>query len=328
MTRHFFATSLASQTLAPPPPGPTIQRSGSINAETWTNQTVEITGDVTVATGQKLTIGPGTNVVYKGNFVLQSEGEIQAIGTPTQRITFQPDTGVQSHYGVLCGKLGQIKPDQTANFIFQYCDFIKGKKGTPRLQTGDYTYERGGGLCAWDPLSLLVDNCSFTDCDAFASGGGFYFNGDSSQRPYTLSNCTFTDCVAGTAGGGFKTDHGQNHQIGPFTFINCTHNNAPYKAIPVTINTSTDILSAPQTHYLHTAGPIEFTAGTLPNGLALNTPYYAITTDPNTTTATLALTPADAVAGNNIDFTAAGSGITAAVYLDWFIFDAEITYNP
>ncbi|MBN1423844.1 hypothetical protein JXA88_04740, partial [Candidatus Fermentibacteria bacterium] len=64
--------------------------SGTIGTETWTlaNSPHHITGNVTVGNGATLTIEPGCDVRFNGNYKLRVDGVLIADGDPANHITF------------------------------------------------------------------------------------------------------------------------------------------------------------------------------------------------------------------------------------------------
>lgn len=300
-----------------------IDKSGTISVnETWSG-IIHLTGDVDVASGVELTIAPGTQVIAQGNYVLQGQGQIQAIGTSSNRILF--DCALGTWYGVLCGKLGQVQPDVSSVYRFAYCDFKNGKKSSPDLRgsSGDYTYARGAGLCAWECSDFEIDNCTFENCESHTSGGGLYINGSSLGKTYTISNCFFKDCSSATSfGGGFKVDHGGSLVLVNNTFDNNTGNLAPYNDLPVTI--TGDVVSlggatgwvGGETIKWNTNPPAPLTAGR---------DYFVIVE--TSSSVKIAETFADAKAGTFITLTSAPSGSKVQVSHNFIIFDVSYTLN-
>jgi len=91
------------------------QVSGIINTDTtWTvaNSPFIVTGNILVYTGATLTIEPGVEVIFNGNFSIQVRGNLQAIGTEQERITFR-------HYDN--GTWGGIEL-RANNNVLEFCD--------------------------------------------------------------------------------------------------------------------------------------------------------------------------------------------------------------
>lgn len=327
LMRNIGGTVSVTPTDPDPDPTPT-NKSGNITSnETWSG-IIHLTSDVNVQTGVQLTISPGTQVISQGDFVLQGQGQIQAIGTPSERITFTNNPAISSTwYGVTCGELGQVQPDVSADFQFAYCDFSNGSKATVRNgNTSDYTFARGGGLCAWLCSSFSVDNCTFTDCASYTSGGGLYINGGGLIKSYSITNCSFTNCSSVTSiGGGFKCDHGASYTLSNLSFTNCQANSSDWSNLSATVNTSTDKISIGKQHFMQTGFTIKFIAGTPPSPLSINQEYFVISTSPSASDFQVSNTLAEANSGTFIDLTNAGSSPKVALFDNWMIFDANVT---
>jgi len=68
-----------------------INASGSITtATTWSADTVNITGNVTINNGITLTISSGTFVQVNGYYKIDVKGRVLAIGASNDSITFTP----------------------------------------------------------------------------------------------------------------------------------------------------------------------------------------------------------------------------------------------
>lgn len=319
-------------TVNPPDPTPTpVNKSGNITTnETWSGL-IHLTGDVNIQTGVQVTISPGTQVISQGDFAINGQGQLQAIGNASQRITFTNNTSISpTWYGVTCGGLGQVQPDVSAIFQFAFCDFSNGSKQTVRGgNTNDYTFSRGGGLCAWLCSSFSVDNCTFTNCKSFTSGGGLYINGGGLIKTYSISNCTFTNCSSATSiGGGFKADHGAGYNLTNLSFSNCQANSSEWNNLEATANTSTEFISVGKQHFMVDGFTVKFVAGTPPSPLSLNTEYFVISSSPSNSNFQLANTLAEANSDTPINLTSVGSSPRVALFDNWMIFDGgNITVN-
>jgi len=78
--------------------GVAVEHSGTVCDETWTAgaNPHDIVGNVTVPAGCSLTIDPGVEVVFKGNYYLRVAGDLQAQGTGGNPILFTKDLSVAS----------------------------------------------------------------------------------------------------------------------------------------------------------------------------------------------------------------------------------------
>ena len=91
--------------------------SGNISG-TWSpsGNPYVVTDNATVPAGQTLTIQPGVTVWIAENVSITANGLIQAVGTPTQRITFQAPIASQYWSNIYC-----LHASGTNRF--KYCDF-------------------------------------------------------------------------------------------------------------------------------------------------------------------------------------------------------------
>src|SRR5947208_3662538 len=105
---------------------------GNITTATWTpaGNPYVVACDSTLLSGNTLTIQPGVIVWVGSNVTLRADGVIQAVGTPSQRITFQAPVSSQFWSSIYCV--------QTAGtHRFKYCDF---KNANTALCFGEYYY--------------------------------------------------------------------------------------------------------------------------------------------------------------------------------------------
>ena len=151
---------------------------------TWTaeNSPYLVVGEIQVPAGQVLTIEPGVEINFQGNYKFNVNGNLQAIGTENDSIFFttdNPSTG-----------WGGIRFDESDGISnLSYCRIEFGKT------SGDYPDNLGGAV-ALLTADATFSNCVFADNDATAddtgSGGAVYaINTGSVSGPLT----TFTDCI-------------------------------------------------------------------------------------------------------------------------------------
>jgi len=150
-----------------------------------------VTCDCTVPAGQTLTIQPGVEVWIAENMSLTVNGVIQAVGTPTQRITFQAPIASQYWSKIYC-------INTAATNRFKYCDF---RNADTALWLRIYP-ERGGS----DTMNIEIMNCSFSNCitrsifgESLGSSrmyGLSVFEADATLN-VTVNNCVFTAAVEG-----------------------------------------------------------------------------------------------------------------------------------
>jgi hypothetical protein len=150
--------------------------SGNISG-TWTpaGNPYIATDNCTVPSGQTLTIQPGVIVWIGENLSINAIGLIQALGTPSQRITFQAP--ISSQYWSNIFVIHQSETNR-----FKYCDF---RNVQTAISMGVY----GNSI-----MNMEIMNCTFSNCVSQAIYGqstGIYGSGDATLRA-TIKNCVFT----------------------------------------------------------------------------------------------------------------------------------------
>jgi PKD repeat protein len=133
---------------------------------TWTatGSPYRILGNITIPSGSTLTIEPGVNVEFQGDYQLTVKGYLQAIGTEADSIHFT--TASTSWQGIGF----QFAPD-TSHLV--YCSISDG----------------GGISCGWGS-SPVLSHCTITS----ASGTGITVNISGSPE---ISHCTIEYCQQG-----------------------------------------------------------------------------------------------------------------------------------
>ena len=103
---------------------------------TWTkNSPYNINGEITIPDGSTLTIEPGVEVIFTGNYKFNVQGRLLAIGTETDTIFFTiNDTTGFHHLTLPDGGWHGIKildiASSNDSTIFEYCTFEYGKANT------------------------------------------------------------------------------------------------------------------------------------------------------------------------------------------------------
>ncbi len=137
--------------------------------------------DSTVPSGQSLTIQPGVMVWMGSNVTLTVNGSIEALGTPSQRITFQ--SPVSSQYW---GNIYIYNASGTCRF--KYSDFSNAQYAIAMRATG------GNRRMYTDILNCSFSNCIHAGVYAEAGGiagysGGYYYQ-DAIIFP-SITHCLF-----------------------------------------------------------------------------------------------------------------------------------------
>ncbi|OFX24269.1 MAG: hypothetical protein A2033_17140 [Bacteroidetes bacterium GWA2_31_9] len=159
---------------------------------TWTlaDSPYLINGSIQIPNGQTLTIEPGVTVDFQGHYKLYVQGQILAIGTETDSITF---TAVDTSTGWK-GIRFDNTPLTNDSSRLNYCIIKNGKASG----TGDENY--GGGIYFNYYSKTVISYCLFIDNSAlnYASwAGGIYCN---YSNPVIINN-TFSNNKSSSYGG-------------------------------------------------------------------------------------------------------------------------------
>ena len=194
-----------------------------------------VSDNANVPASQTLTIQPGV-VVWIGSGVtiaVYDNASIQAIGTPSQRITFQAPTSSQNWNQIfLPDSYENSSGGSSATNRFKYCDFQNATNAIAITGVGRGNFSEimnctfsncvssainGSGYYATDNLHVVIENCIFSGgsngcilysprvCYALLSGNIFsgcgkaldFQSSGGVATPITVINNTFVNCAAG-----------------------------------------------------------------------------------------------------------------------------------
>lgn len=125
-----------------------IERAGNLStSETWSvaDSPVTITGNLTIATGVKVTVEPGVEIRLGRGVVVTVRGELDAQGTSEAMIHFVPSG--QDRWGALSFEGNGVG-------TLRYCSFDRGSNGSSG-RVGMVNAYRCTGM-------VLIEHCSFT----------------------------------------------------------------------------------------------------------------------------------------------------------------------
>ena len=151
-----FASCASAQTLV----------AGNISG-TWTlaGSPYVVVDNCTVPSGTILTIQPGVTVTIGENLAITANGLIQAVGTPSQRITFQAPISAQYWSSIFL-------IHESGTNRFKYCDLVNANTALTMIVTG---WKR--------TMNVEVMNCRFSNCISNAIIG----QGEEKERPVQAS---------------------------------------------------------------------------------------------------------------------------------------------
>ncbi|MBD3223892.1 MAG: PKD domain-containing protein, partial [Caldithrix sp.] len=149
---------------------------------TWTKSgsPYYIEGDVTVPTGESLTIEAGVEVIFKSWYHFYVHGLLQADGTDTMPITFTPEDTTNTWRGMRIS-------DASDDTYLKWCTLEFGDA------TGENPLDRGGALYVLN-TSPTIENSTFRKSEAGDHGGGIYLE----NAHAVIDGCTITENTSGT----------------------------------------------------------------------------------------------------------------------------------
>ena len=170
----------------------------TISVNTTWQDTVYLDTNVYIQNSVKLTINPRTKVIANGNYKIEVQGSLQAIGTEQDSILFTiNDTTGLANTAVTYGGWGGIEllnTNQTNDStIFEYCIMQYGKAN------GVTADEQIGGVLNVNNFSKIrISNSLIQHNLAKLQGGGFLFKESSPLINYNIfnDNYVFDDILA------------------------------------------------------------------------------------------------------------------------------------
>lgn len=164
-----------------------IEVSGEVSGQ-WSVDTVKVTGDIYLESGQTLIIDPGVRIEFLGHYQFQVRGRILALGTTDAMIEFarSDTTGFSdtlTNAGGWNGIFYEHVDPSTDSSLFTYCTFKFGKAVT----TGDSIGLYGGAFRIVEFNKIAFTHCLFEYNHAYRWGGAIYAR----NADIRISECGF-----------------------------------------------------------------------------------------------------------------------------------------
>jgi predicted outer membrane repeat protein len=167
--------------------------SGNVSG-TWNVDTVFVTDNILIASGQVLNILPDTRVEFQGHYRFRVDGQVVAMGIEEDSIWFtvSDTTGfsnLQTDDGAWNGLWFYHLSPVNDSSIFEYCEFEFGKAAFDTDSTNWY----GGAACVREFDRLRFSNCRFINNRAYKNGGAIY----AKDATFKIEHSTFENNFCG-----------------------------------------------------------------------------------------------------------------------------------
>lgn len=163
---------------------------------TWDVDTVFVSDNLLVQSGQVLGISPGTLVIFSGHYTFKIEGQVLAEGLAVDSILFTvADTTGFSNLETVDGSWDglwfyHLAPVNDSS-VFEYCRFEYGKAAFDADTINWY----GGAVCVREFDRLRFSHCRFVNNRAYKNGGALYAR----QANINIDHCRFENNFCGQA---------------------------------------------------------------------------------------------------------------------------------
>ncbi len=169
---HFLGLTkhVSSQTIVP---------GGAVSGK-WTKigSPYLVKGPLQISNGTTLIIEPGVIINFQGSYKLMVQGQLLAIGTKTDSITFTATDTTTGWKGIRFDNTPST--NDTSQLIFCKIQYAK--------YSGAYPNDLGGALCMYNYSKIIVSNCYITRNYSLNGGGIYCHNYTNSLSPIITKN--------------------------------------------------------------------------------------------------------------------------------------------
>ncbi len=186
--------------------------SGNLTTRTLTlaGSPYQVTGNLTVPAGNRLTVEPGVRLVFMGHFKLAVYGRITAQGTAASPIVFTAGNPTTGWAGLRLAATSDAGSDTLERCIFEYGNKDGGQNGMG--EDGSYSEDAGGALWIGSRANVNVNYNEFRFNKAPTYAGALMLIAPTSSGVATGNNFHDNECTGprtqfGGVGGAVNTAH-------------------------------------------------------------------------------------------------------------------------
>jgi hypothetical protein len=180
-----IAAALSAQTNIPAGPVQGVWNSGG--------SPYLVMGDISITNGTELTIEPGVDIIFQGDYSLFVYGTVSAIGSEAFPITFTAQDTLIGWASIRFTNTGAgfIPPSSFTHVKFLYGHALGGTGGSDPLNYGGAVWGNNAG-------TLTFDHCLFNRCISGYDGSAIFADNGTNLA---MTNCTIKNCESGFFGG-------------------------------------------------------------------------------------------------------------------------------
>jgi predicted outer membrane repeat protein len=184
---------------------------------TWyqANSPYYITGDITIPVDSILTIEPGVEVCFLGDYSLTASGVLEAVGTVSDSIHFFPEDTVTGWSGIICydDDVGQTNLLSYCTIAYADSGIINDWESLRNATISHCDFSKNTTAIFWAPgynLTLQITDCTFRHNEGTIGAAICIVE---SRGPVEITRCLFQDNTASDNGGAINIRQGYYHDI-------------------------------------------------------------------------------------------------------------------